>query len=106
MSHNSFKNLGTLFPGGIRDVTKLLRNQRKTCQKGGKYLTLAGKISFFVTSDQVQSISFIQKVIKLEEFLQKEEKPHPWVCTSKHCDLSLHQVSLKSPIEFRISILY
>jgi hypothetical protein len=41
----------------------------KLVKKGGKYLTPAGKISFFVTSDQIQSILFFQKVIKLEEFL-------------------------------------
>jgi hypothetical protein len=42
-----------------RDVTEFLGNQIK---KGGKNLTLPGKISFSVTLDQIQRVLFFPKL--------------------------------------------
>jgi hypothetical protein len=43
-------------------VTEFFRYQRKTGQKGGKHLTLPGKISFSVILDQIQRVLFFPKL--------------------------------------------
>jgi flavodoxin len=58
-------------------VTNFSEIRGKFVKEGGKYLTLAGKISYFVTSDQIQSICFCKKYSNWRNSSEKRKNHIP-----------------------------